>query len=126
VEVSLTKDQVALLKEPQIANLATVMADGTPQVTPVWVDTDGRHVLMNTAKGRVKHRNILRNPNIAVSVVDKADPYRTVQVRGRAELVDEGAEDHIDRLAKKYLNVDTYPMRKPGEQRVTIRLLERE
>lgn len=124
--MSLTKDQVALLKEPQIANLATVMADGTPQVTPVWVDTDGTHVLMNTAKGRVKHRNILRNPNIAVSVVDKADPYRTVQVRGRAELVDEGAEEHIDRLAKKYLNVDTYPMRKPGEQRVTIRLLERE
>ncbi len=123
--MSLTKDQVDLLKEPQIANLATVMADGTPQVTPVWVDTDGEDVLMNTAKGRVKHRNILRNPNVAVSVVDRNDPYRTVVVRGRAELVDEGADDHIDRLAKKYLGVDTYPKRQSGEERVIIRLIPR-
>jgi PPOX class probable F420-dependent enzyme len=119
----LTDDEVALLREPVLAHLATVMPDGSPQVTPVWVDTDGEAILMNTAKGRVKHRNIQRDPRVAVSLSARDDNYRIVVVRGRAELVDQGAEEHIDRLAKKYLGQDRYPMRQPGMVRVTIRVV---
>jgi len=118
----LSTEQVELLREPQIANVATVMADGTPQVTPVWIDTDGENVLFNTAKGRVKHRNLVRNPKVAISVVDKNDPWRTLIVRGTAQFVDEGADAHIDALAKKYLGLDTYPGHKPDEQRVIVRV----
>jgi PPOX class probable F420-dependent enzyme len=118
----LSPQDVELLNEPQIANVATVMADGTPQVTPVWIDTDGEHVLFNTAKGRVKHRNLERNPKVAISVVDKNDPYRLVVLRGTAEFVDEGADAHIDKLAKKYLGVDSYPGRKADEQRVIVKV----
>lgn len=119
----LSEQDVALLNEPQIANVATVMADGSPQVTPVWVDTDGEAVLFNTAKGRVKHRNLLRDPRVAVSVVDKDDPMRLVVVRGTAEFIDEGADAHIDKLAKKYLDADSYPFRTAEEQRVIVRVL---
>jgi PPOX class probable F420-dependent enzyme len=118
----LSSQDVELLNEPQIANVATVMADGSPQVTPVWVDTDGEHVLFNTAKGRVKHRNLLRNPKVAISVVDRDDQYRLVLVRGTAEFVEEGADEHIDKLAKKYLGADSYPFRKADEQRVIVRV----
>jgi PPOX class probable F420-dependent enzyme len=118
----LSPQEVELLNEPQIANVATVMADGTPQVTPVWIDTDGEHVLFNTAKGRVKHRNLVRNPKVAISVVDKNDPYRLLVLRGTAEFIDEGADAHIDKLAKKYLDADTYPWRKEDEQRVIVKV----
>ncbi len=118
----LTDNDIALLREPQLAHLATVESDGTPHVTPVWVDTDGEHVIFNTAKGRVKYDNIVRNPVVAVSVVDKADDYRTLWLKGTAELVEEGADAHIDSLAKKYLGQDTYPFRKPGEVRVIVRV----
>ena len=118
----LSAQEVELLNEPQIANVATVMADGTPQVTPVWIDTDGEHVLFNTAKGRVKHRNLVRNPKVAISVVDRNDPYRLVVLRGTAEFIEEGADAHIDKLAKKYLDADTYPWRKEDEQRVIVRV----
>ncbi|HEY0450101.1 PPOX class F420-dependent oxidoreductase [Actinophytocola sp.] len=119
----LTPEDLALLSEPQIANVATVMSDGTPQVTPVWIDTDGEAVLFNTAKGRVKHRNLVRNPKVAISVVDKADPYRTLVLRGTAEFVDEGADAHADALAKKYLGVDRYPGHNDTEQRVIVRII---
>jgi PPOX class probable F420-dependent enzyme len=118
----LSPQEVELLNEPQIANVATVMADGTPQVTPVWIDTDGEHVLFNTAKGRVKHRNLVRNPKVAISVVDRNDPYRLVVLRGTAEFIEEGADAHIDKLAKKYLDADTYPWRKETEQRVIVKV----
>jgi PPOX class probable F420-dependent enzyme len=119
---TLTEDQVALLQLPVLAHVATVMADGSPQVTPVWVDTDGGAVIFNTAKGRVKYRNIEREPRVAISVVDRDDPYRTVVIRGKAELIDEGADAHIDKLAKKYLGADTYPFRRPDEERVIVRV----
>jgi PPOX class probable F420-dependent enzyme len=119
----LSPQELELLSEPQIATVATVMADGSPQLTPVWIDTDGEAVLFNTAKGRVKHRNLLRNPKVAVTVVDKDDFYRLVSVRGTAEIVEEGADDHIDKLAKKYLGADSYPWRKEGEQRVIVRVV---
>jgi PPOX class probable F420-dependent enzyme len=118
----LTAEDVALLNEPNLAHLATIDPDGTPHVTPVWVDTDGEHILFNTATGRVKYENILRNPAVAVSVVDKKDDYRTLWVKGTAELVEEGADAHIDRLASKYLGADVYPWRKPTERRVIVRI----
>jgi PPOX class probable F420-dependent enzyme len=119
----LSPQEVELLTEPQIATVATVMADGSPQLTPVWVDTDGEAILFNTAKGRVKHRNLVRNPKVAVTVVDKNDYYRLVNVRGTAEIVEQGADEHIDKLAKKYLGADSYPWRKEGEERVIVRVV---
>jgi PPOX class probable F420-dependent enzyme len=118
----LSDDDVALLNEPHLAYVATVMADGSPQITPVWVDTDGEHVLFNTAAGRVKTRNLERNPSVAVLVADENDAYRWVGVRGTAEIVEEGADAHIDKLAKKYLGADSYPWRNPAEQRVIVRV----
>ncbi|MCO1615895.1 PPOX class F420-dependent oxidoreductase [Micromonospora tulbaghiae] len=118
----LNEEDLALLGEPQLAHVATVEADGTPHVTPVWVDTDGEHVVFNTAKGRQKYLNMSRNPVVAVSVADKADDYRTLWIKGTVEFVTEGADEHIDRLAKKYLGQDTYPWRRPGEERVIVRV----
>ncbi len=120
---TLTDDQVALLREKVLAHVATVMPDGSPQVTPVWVDTDGETVLFNTAKDRLKYRNLSRDPRIAVSIAARENDYRTVVIRGRAEFIEEGADDHIDRLAKKYRGLDRYPGRKPGEVRVTVRVV---
>ncbi|MEU5826669.1 PPOX class F420-dependent oxidoreductase [Micromonospora tulbaghiae] len=118
----LNEEDLALLGEPQLAHVATVEADGTPHVTPVWVDTDGEHVVFNTAKGRQKYLNMSRNPVVAVSVADKADDYRTLWIKGTVEFVTEGADEHIDRLAKKYLGQDTYPWRRPGRERVIVRV----
>ena len=121
----LSPGAVALLQEKQLAHFATVMADGSPQVTPVWVDveSDGSYVLINTAEGRLKTRNVERNPHVAVSVVDSQNPWRYVIVRG--EIVErrrEGADEHIDKMAKKYIGADTYPFRNPAEQRVILRI----
>ena len=116
---------VTLLQEPQLAHFVTMMADGSPQITPVWVDVepDGSHILVNTAEGRVKTRNVDRDDRVAISVVDKNDPFRYVLVRGTiVERTHEGADALIDALAKKYLGLDLYPNRQPGEQRVTLRI----
>ncbi len=118
----LGEDVLALLRKPLVGHVATVMSDGTPQSTPVWIDTDGENVLFNTAKGRVKHRNILRNPAVALSFVDDENPYRMVEIRGTAEVVEDGADEHIDFLSKKYLNQEKYPFRQPGEERVIVRV----
>jgi PPOX class probable F420-dependent enzyme len=101
------------------AGLATVMADGSPQVTPVWFDyTDGR-IRVNTAKGRVKSRTLRPGAPVALAIMDPDNPYRYVQVRGRvAHAIEQGADAHIDSLAKKYLGKDTYSFRQPGEVRV--------
>ncbi|GGM11817.1 PPOX class F420-dependent oxidoreductase [Micromonospora yangpuensis] len=118
----LTDEDLALLAEPQLAHVATIEPDGSPHVTPVWVDTDGETIVFNTAKGRQKYNNILRNPVVAVSVVDKADDYRTLWIKGNAEFVTEGADAHIDKLAKKYLGQETYPFRQPNEERIIVRI----
>ena len=115
---TLTTKARALLDRPVIANVATVDAEGRPQITPVWVDMEDGAVVFNTARGRVKDRNLSANPNIAVSVVDPDDAFNVVVVRGTARAVEEGADAHIDRLAKKYMGLDEYPMRQPGEVRV--------
>ena len=107
-----------LVLRPVLANVATVDTDGRPQVTPVWIDLDGDDLVFNTAKGRVKQSNLDTNPHVAVSVVDPDDPFNVVVVRGVAEGTELGADAHIDSLAKKYMGLDTYPMRQPGEVRV--------
>lgn len=103
--------------------LATLMPDGSPQVTPVWVDYDGAHILINTAQGRVKDQNMRRDPRVAVAIHDPDDPYRYLQVQGKVvEITEEGADEVIDRLAKKYLDLDAYPHRQPGEVRITYKI----
>ena len=112
-----------LLTKKAFASLATVMADGSPQVTPVWFDFDGTHLRVNSAKGRVKDRNMRRNGRVALSILDPENPYRHVAIRGRVEEITEaGAEAHIDSLSKKYLGQDRYPNRRPGEVRVIYRI----
>ncbi len=93
-----------LLKKKAFASLVTINPDGTPQVTPVWFDYDGAHVRFNTAKGRVKDKNLRRNPAVALAIQDPDNPYRYVQIKGRvAEVTEAGADAHIDALAKKYM-----------------------
>jgi PPOX class probable F420-dependent enzyme len=108
-----------LTQKHPLAALATTMPDGTPQVTPVWFDFDGERLRINTAKGRVKARNMQEGSRVALVIVDPDNPYRYVQVRGRVAVATEsGADEHIDSLAKKYLGKDKYPFRQPGEVRV--------
>lgn len=112
-----------LLDKPAFGNLGTLMKDGSPQVTPVWVDYDGKHVRINSAKGRVKDRNIRRDPRVSISLQDPANPYRYLEIRGRVvEITENGADDHINKLSQKYLGKPVYPFRRPGEVRVLYKI----
>lgn len=112
-----------LIREPAFASLATVMKDGSPHVTPVWFDHDGTFVRVNSARGRVKDRNMRNNPRVALCIHDPRNPYRYLEIRGRVvEISEEGADQHIDRLAKKYLNVDAYPGRTATEVRILYKI----
>lgn len=112
-----------LLQKKAFANLATVMKDGSPQVTPVWFDNDGTYIRVNTAKGRWKDKNMRNRPKVALSILDPDNPYRYMQIRGAVvEVTENGADDHIDSLAKKYLDQDKYPFRQPGEVRVIYKI----
>ena len=117
-------DEVRRLFEGRnFGHLATLMPDGGPQTTPVWLDVDDRYILVNSAEGRVKVKNVRRNPRVAISVLDHDNPYTTVSVWGRVvELTHQGADEHIDALAKKYLGQDTYPFRQATEQRVIMKI----
>jgi PPOX class probable F420-dependent enzyme len=108
-----------LQQKKAFAALATTMADGSPQVTPVWFDYKDGRGRVNTAKGRVKARNLKKGAAVALAIVDPDNPYRYVQIRGRVERVSEaGADSHIDSLSKKYLGKDKYPNAAPGEVRL--------
>jgi PPOX class probable F420-dependent enzyme len=108
-----------LQQKKAFANLATIMKDGTPQVTPVWFDYTGGMIRVNTAKGRVKARNLKEGASVALSIMDPDNAYRYIQLRGRVKRVSEaGADQHIDSLAKKYLGKDKYPFSQPGDVRV--------
>jgi PPOX class probable F420-dependent enzyme len=112
-----------LFQKKAFASLATVMPDGTPQVTPVWVDYDGGSVIVNSARGRRKDKNMKLGASVALAIMDPDNPYRHLQVRGRvSEVTEQGADDHIDRMAKKYLGKDKYPFRQPGEVRVIYKI----
>jgi PPOX class probable F420-dependent enzyme len=111
-----------LLAKKSFAHLATLMPSGQPQVTPVWIDFDGRHVLVNTAEGRQKDKNLQRDGRVALSITDPENPYRYLEVRGRvAERTFEGADAHIDSLSMRYLG-KKYPYRRGGEVRVIFKI----
>ncbi len=108
-----------LQQKTTFAHLATIMKDGSPQVTPVWFDFTNGHVRVNTAKGRVKARNLHEGARVALSILDPDNAYRYLQIRGRVvRATEEGASAHIDSLAKKYLGKDKYPFAQPGEVRI--------
>jgi PPOX class probable F420-dependent enzyme len=114
-----------LIKGKNFAYLSTLMKDGSPQVTPTWIDIDkdGNSILINTAEGRIKHKNVSRDPRVAISVPNQNNPYNMVSIRGRViEQINKGADEHTDRLAKKYLDMDKYPYRSPKEKRVILKI----
>jgi PPOX class probable F420-dependent enzyme len=112
-----------LQQKKAFANLATVMPDGSPQVTPVWFDYTGGSVRVNSAKGRVKSRNMSEGARVALAILDPENPYRYIQIRGRvARVTENGASEHIDALSMKYLGKDKYPYGKPGEVRVIFEI----
>lgn len=120
---SIPDSHLDLFRKKAFANLATVMPNGSPQVTPVWVDYDGQHVLINTAQGRQKDKNLQRDGRVALSIMDPENPYRYLEVRGHVmERTHEGADQHIDAMANKYLGQEKYPYRQAGEVRVLYKV----
>ena len=112
-----------LFQKRAFAHLVTLMPDGSPHVTPMWVDFDGAHLIFNSARGRQKDRNLQRNARVAVEIQDPENPYRYLLVRGRVvKITEQGADASIDKLAFKYLGQDKYPYRRPGEVRVIYQI----
>lgn len=119
----INSEVTTLLEGKNFAFVATLMKDGSPQITPTWIDLEDNIILVNTAEGRVKHNNVSRDPRVAVSIVDEKNPYNMITIRGRViEQTTIGADEHIDKLAKKYLGVDKYPFRSPTEKRVILKI----
>ena len=124
-ENSITDPSIkSLFENKNFAFVATSMKDGSPHVTPTWVDIEDRVILINTAIGRVKQKNVARDPRVSLSVADNNNPYHMVTVNGEIveQITGEEAEKHIDKLAKKYLNKDKYPGRSPGEKRILLKI----
>jgi PPOX class probable F420-dependent enzyme len=120
---ALNANALALIARPVLATLCTVDTAGAPQATPLWVEADGGDIVVNTAQGRAKARYIDGDRRVAVTVVDPDNQYNVVALRGEVvEVTTEGADAQIDRLAKKYLDVDAYPMRQDGEVRISVRI----
>jgi PPOX class probable F420-dependent enzyme len=112
-----------LFSKRAFASLGTLMPDGSPQVTPVWCDLEGDLIIVNTARGRQKDKNMRRDPRVALAIIDPDNPYRYLEIRGRvAEIAEQGADAHIDKMAKKYLGADKYPYRQPHEVRVMFKI----
>jgi PPOX class probable F420-dependent enzyme len=121
----MTEPVIQLLKGKNFAHLSTLMNDGSPQVTPTWIDLDenSSSILISTVEGRIKHKNVSRDPRVAISISDADNPYNMVLIRGRViEQIKEGAVEHTDRLAKKYLGMDKYPFPTPIEKRITLKI----
>jgi PPOX class probable F420-dependent enzyme len=112
-----------IFQKKAFAQLATVMPDGSPQVSPVWFEYDGNNILINSAKGRVKDQNMRRDPRVGIDIMDPENPYRHLSIRGRVvDITENGADAHIDKLTKKYIGQDKYPYRGPGEVRVIYKI----
>ncbi len=115
---------IKLFEEPNLVFIATIMKDGSPQVSPVWADYENDHILINTAEGRIKHKNVLRDPRVAISVVDQKNPLNMTTIRGKVtEIIPDYEYKHANRLAKKYMGKDKYPFRQPGEKRTILKIL---
>jgi len=124
-ENSITDPSIkSLFENKNFAFVATSMKDGSPHVTPTWVDIEDSVILINTAIGRVKQKNVARDPRVSLSVAVNNNPYHMVTVNGEIveQITGEEAEKHIDKLAKKYLNKDKYPGRSPGEKRILLKI----
>ncbi len=116
-------DALKLLEGKNFAHVSTLMPDGSPQSSPVWIGHEEGVVTFNTAKGRQKPKNLERDPRIAISVVNQENPYESLLIRGKVtEITEEGADDDINALAKRYMDVDEYPFRQEGEERVIVRV----
>jgi len=112
-----------LLESRALANLVTLMPDGSPQVTPMWFEFDGAHIVVNAARGKVKDHNMRRDVRVAVLITDPDNAYRYIQIRGRVvEISEKGADESIDRLSQKYLGLEEYPDREHDEVRVMYRI----
>jgi PPOX class probable F420-dependent enzyme len=111
-----------LFEDKNFAFLGTIMKDGSPQVTPTWADIENGNILINTAIGRIKQKNISRDPRVSLAIADQSNPYDMVTIRGKVieQISGDTAEEHIDKLAKKYIGKDKYPGRSPGEKRILL------
>lgn len=119
----ITPSMAKLVEGKNFAYFSTLMNDGSPQVTPTWVDIEDGNILINTAEGRIKHKNVSRDPRVAISIADQENPYNMVSIRGKViEQISRGADEHIDKLAKKYLGQDKYPYHSPNERRVILKV----
>ncbi len=124
INPSITIEVEHLLLGKNFASFATLMKDGSPHVAPTWVDYDGDMVLINTAAGRIKERNVNLDKRVALSVYDSSNPYNMVTIRGRVkEIVEHDADAHIERLAKRYLGLDSYPFSIPDEKRIILKII---
>ena len=112
-----------IVQKNSFAFLRTLMKDGSPHVTPVWIDMVDNTILINTAEGRIKQKNVSRDPRVSISLIDEENPYSMVTIRGQVvEQTSDGADEHIDKLAKKYLNADKYPGHSPNIKRVILKI----
>lgn len=120
----LSPEVAKLFQDKNLAFIATMMPDNSPQITPVWIDLVDGVIVVNTALGRIKQKNVSRDPRVAISVVDGNNPYHMVTIRGKVvEQTDLGADAHIDKMAKKYLGMDKYPFAVPGEKRILLKVM---
>ena len=115
---------IKLFEEPNLVFIATVMKDGSPQLSPVWADFEDEHVLVNTAEGRIKHKNVLRDPRVAISVVNHSNPLDMTTIRGKVvDIIPDYEYKHANKLTKKYMGKEKYPFKQPGEKRIIFKIL---
>ena len=120
---TISPEVAKLIEDKNLAFVATLMKDDSPQITPTWIDLVDGIIIINTAEGRVKQRNVSRDPRVAISLVDRNNPYNMVTIQGQViEQTTDGADAHIDKMAKKYLGVDKYPFAAPGEKRILLKI----
>ena len=120
----ITPEVEKFLAGKNFAYFATLMRDGSPHVAPTWIDYDGKMILINTAAGRVKENNVKHDKRVAISVSDNSNPYEMITIRCTVEeITDKNADEHIDKLAKRYLGLDKYPFRSPTEKRIILKIL---
>ncbi|MGI9566212.1 MAG: PPOX class F420-dependent oxidoreductase [Nitrosopumilus sp.] len=121
---AITTEVEQLLSGKNFASFATLMKDGSPHVAPTWVDYDGELILINTAAGRIKEKNVTSDKRVALSVYESSNPYNMVTIRGNVkEITEQDADSHIDKLAKKYLGLDSYPFRNADEKRIILKIV---
>ena len=121
--VKLTEGQKQLINAKNFGHIATLNKDGSPQVSPVWIDLDGEHLIVNSEARRLKVRNIKRDPRVSVSIQNASNPYQYIEIRGKAvDVTEKGGFEGIDKLAKKYMGVDKYPNNLPDDKRVVIKI----